>query len=112
MLRELELDTSLWLALQHQRSRDNPVALGDVANTQADEIIPAQLAVDGKIAKRQFPRLPRQLQADADCPNLFQSERELLSNQPAPIPREMLRCDGRCLIQDGLLCRLMGASLP
>jgi hypothetical protein len=61
LLRKLELNRPLRLALQDHRSLRNPVALVDVADAKADEVTPSQLAVDGQIEERQFPRSLRQL---------------------------------------------------
>jgi hypothetical protein len=52
LLRKLELDGSFCLALQHHRSLGNPVSLVNVADAQADEVTPTQLAIDSQIEKR------------------------------------------------------------
>jgi hypothetical protein len=61
LLRKLELNRSLRLALQDHRSLGNPVALVNVADAQVDEVTATQLAIDGQIEERQFPRSLRQL---------------------------------------------------
>jgi hypothetical protein len=61
LLRKLELNRSLRLALQDNRSLGNPVALVNVADAQVDEVTATQLAIDGQIEERQFPRSLRQL---------------------------------------------------
>jgi hypothetical protein len=67
--------------------RGNAVAVADVTDLQPDEITSAQLAVDTKVEQREISRAAKQLEPDADGPDLSQFERRLLANQLALVPR-------------------------
>ena len=55
--------------------------MGDVTNTQADEVASAQLAVDGQVEHGQISHLVGVLQVDADRPDILGLQRGLLANQ-------------------------------
>lgn len=80
LLGDLELNRSMCLALHDHGAWQNDLALSDVANSQVDQVAPAQLAVDGGVEQSQVPRLFRKLEPYADCPDFLQLEGRLLSD--------------------------------
>ena len=68
---DLERDRPAGLALADGRSETYGVAQVDVAHAQADEITPAQLAVDGKVEQGKVSRTVGELEARAQGPDVF-----------------------------------------
>jgi hypothetical protein len=62
-------------------------ANGDVIDSKADEIATAKLAVDGEVEYRQIAFAALDLKSDTNGPELFWSERALLSDKTALVPR-------------------------
>jgi hypothetical protein len=53
-------------------TRDAPPPVADVSDAQPDEVTGSKLAVDGEVEQRQIAARVAELQADPDCPNLFE----------------------------------------
>jgi hypothetical protein len=58
----------------------NSIANGEIVNPQADEIAPAQLAIDGKIKQGKVSQLVRKFEPGANGPELLWLQWPLLSD--------------------------------
>lgn len=85
-LRQLELDRPLRLSLHDHRTRQNLVAVRDVANTQIDEVATPELAIDRKVEHGQVSNLMRALKLNSDCPDVLRFQRRFLTDQLAFVP--------------------------
>ena len=72
LLGDLKLDRALGLLLHDHRPRHDPSALDHIVDAESNQIAAAQLAVDGEVEQREFPRSMIQLQPNPDSPDLFQ----------------------------------------
>jgi hypothetical protein len=86
LFRDLEPDRTIGLVLDNCRSVSNLTAYGDVIDSNADEIAAAKLAVDGKVEHRQIAFGLLDLKSDTNGPDLFWSQRPLLSNKTGLVP--------------------------
>jgi hypothetical protein len=89
LFRDFELDRTASLVLDNCRSVSHKTANGDVIDSKADEIATAKLAVDGEIEHRQIAFAALDLKSDTNGPDFFWSERALLSDKTALVPRRM-----------------------
>lgn len=87
LVRELKSDGASGLMLDNRGTRLYITAVSDVADTQADEIAPAALAVDCQVKEREIPNTSLQLQGHADCPDFMELERWLWRDDSALVPR-------------------------
>ena len=82
-LRNFELHRALRLLLQHDGPRCHILTVADIPDPQLHQIARPQFAVDGEIKQCEFPPTIRELQANSNCPYLFQFERGLLADELA-----------------------------
>ena len=87
LLRDLKLHRSLGLLLHNNRPGGDVTALDHIMNAKADQIAPAQLAVDGGVEQREFPAPMIQLQSNPNGPDLLQLQRWFLTEQLGFVPR-------------------------
>ena len=73
LLSDLELHRPLGLLLHDDCSGRDVTALEDyVVDAKPDQIAPPQLAINGEVEQREFPRSMMQLQPNPDSPDRFQ----------------------------------------
>jgi hypothetical protein len=72
--------------LQHDRAGRHRLAVTYIAHSQAHEVTPPKLSVDGKVESRKLSSTVGKLQANSDRPNFFQLEWGLLANKLAFVP--------------------------
>ena len=72
------------------RGKTRPLC-GTSATPQADQIASPKLAIQRDVEERELACVLRELQPDADRPDLLQLERVLLTDQPSFVPRLLVR---------------------
>jgi len=85
-LGQFKLHGPLGLLLHNHRSRQNLIAVGDVAHTEIYEIASTQLAVNREVEQCQISGLMRVLKLNPDGPDVLRLQRRLLPNQLAFVP--------------------------
>ena len=80
-LGDFELHRALGLLLHDRGATRDSQAVGNVPDTQLDQVACAQLAVNRQVEERQVAGAARQLQAHPDSPYFLQLERGLLANE-------------------------------
>jgi hypothetical protein len=102
LLGDSELNGPLGLLLHDDCPRGNALAMRNVPHAQLHEITRSKLAVDGQVEQSELPSPRRELQANANCPDLFQPQRRLLNDELALVPRlPVMRGDASELVHDG-----------
>src|SRR4051794_857533 len=81
LLRDLELDWSPGLLLDHGPAVSHPATGAHVLDSYRDEIAAAQLAVDGEVEQGKVALSTLKLKPNPDCPDLLRLERALLPDQ-------------------------------
>jgi hypothetical protein len=76
-----ELDWSTSFALHYDSARSHGMTGPEIPDPDTDQIAATKLAVDGQIEEGEIPQALCQLQADADCPDVFPFERWFLPHQ-------------------------------
>jgi hypothetical protein len=92
LLRDLKLHRSPGLLLHNNRPGGDVTALDHIMNAKADQIAPAQLAVDGEVEQREFPGPMIQLQSNPNGPDLLQLQWRLLAEQLVFVPQYCAPC--------------------
>jgi hypothetical protein len=82
------------LALRDGHAFPDDAASHEVRDLQADEVAPAEFAVDREIEEREIAEIAGKLEPDADGPDVFRQEWALLPEDAAPIPWRLWRDDG------------------
>lgn len=67
------MNRTLRLSLDDHRPQEHLVAVGHIANAEADEIAPTQLTVDGEIEHRQIANVTDVLKVNPDRPDRWAS---------------------------------------
>jgi hypothetical protein len=83
---QLELHRLLGLVLEDDGAVRDGAAVGDIADTQRDQVAAAQLAVDREVEKSEVAQPLGELQADPDRPDLADLQRRLRAGQLALVP--------------------------
>ena len=104
LLGDFELNGSMGLLLHDDCSRGDAIAMDYVTNTKGNEITGSKLAVDREIEQSELANSPVKLQANANGPDVFESQRCPLSDELALVPRLAARV--RCGVQHGSVLRL------
>ena len=84
---DLELQRTLRIVLNHRGTGGHVVAVADVPNLEADEVAPAQLAVDSQVEEGELAHPVFHLQANMKRPDVLELERCPLTDGPALVPR-------------------------
>jgi hypothetical protein len=87
LLGDLELNSSMRLLLHEDCSRGDAIAMDYVTNTKGNQITGSKLAVDREIEQSELANSFAKLQADANGPDVFESQRCFLSDELALVPR-------------------------
>ena len=90
LIRQFELNRTPCLPLRYGRTLSYSAAGINVVNSKPHEITAAQLAVDCEIEESKIALLVRQLEPDANGPDILRLERLLPPNKMALIPRRSL----------------------
>lgn len=80
ILGHLKLHRLRSFALNNGNPIANSIANGEIVDPQADEIAPAQLAIDGKIKQSKVSQLVRKFEPGANGPDLLWLQWPLLSD--------------------------------
>ena len=83
---DLESDGTHGLALYDTGSWCNLSVMGNVSNTEANEVTGSQFTVDGKVEESQLADIACQLQPYPNSPYFFELERRLLADELATVP--------------------------
>ena len=94
VLRNLELDRPLGLALDNRHAFADPITNHKISDIQTNEVAASQLAIDRKIEECQVPEIAREFKPGADGPNLLREKRAFLTDKAPLVPRRAFRCDG------------------
>src|SRR3954449_274083 len=87
LLRDLELDWSPGLLLDHGPAVSHPPTGAHVLDLYRDEIAAAQLAIDREVEQGEVALSTLKLKPNPDCPDLLRLERALLPDQATLVPR-------------------------
>jgi hypothetical protein len=90
---DLELDRPAGLPLDDRHSVLHPAAEAHVANPEPHEVAALELTVDRKVEQREVSFALFKLEPNADGPAFSGSQRTLLTNETAPVPRGFSKAD-------------------
>jgi hypothetical protein len=107
LLRDLELDRSPSLFLNHGATIPHPAAGAYVVHLQADEIAASELAVDRKVEQGEISLPTLQLKPNPNGPDIFRLERRFW-----PIKRLLFQGAGLQGTGNGVAVCMVASSIP